>query len=319
MRYDIAALQYLYGPNTTYNAGNSVYSFDGDARYNQTIWDAGGIDTIVAVGSRSVVINLEPGNWSALGMPVTFSTRNADLSINALQPQLNDPATVFIYDTVVIENAIGGGGNDTIAGNAARNQLEGGAGNDSLAGGAGLDTAAFAGNRANYSLAKAGAGYTVAAGAADTDTLSNIERLKFADMNLAIDIEGVGAAGSTVKIIGAVFGKQFLSNQNFVGIGLNLLDGGMSYADLVGLAVGTELFAQLAGSRSNTDFVKLVYKNVVGIDADADALNLYVGILDRGELTQSSLAFLACETDLNKVSVDLVGLANSGIAFVPGG
>jgi len=45
MRYDIAAMQYLYGPNTTYNAGDTIYTFAGDARYNQTIWDAGGIDT----------------------------------------------------------------------------------------------------------------------------------------------------------------------------------------------------------------------------------------------------------------------------------
>ncbi len=319
MRYDIAALQYLYGPNTAYNAGNTVYVYDGNARYNQTIWDAGGNDTIQAVGARGAIINLAPGTWSALGMPVTFSTRNADLSLAALQPQLNDPATVFIYDTVVIENAIGGSGNDILSGNAVANRLEGGLGNDTLDGGAGIDTAVFAGSRAAYTLAKTATGYAVAAGELNTDTLVNIERLAFGDMNLAIDILGTGAAGTTAKIIGGVFGKQFLSNPNFVGIGLNLLDGGMSYADLVGLAVGTELFAQLAGSRSNTDFVKSIYKNVVGADADAGALSLYVGLLDRGEFTQSSLAFLACETDLNKISVDLVGLANTGIGFVPGG
>ena len=196
MRYDIAAMQYLYGPNTTYNAGDTVYRFDGDARFNQTIWDAGGNDTIEATGTRDVIINLQPGNWSALGMPVTFSTRNADLSLGVLQPQLNDPATVFIYDTVVIENAVGGGGNDILSGNDARNILNGGggadvlagglgndilnggAGTDSLDGGAGNDYAVLRGLATQYSLQSQGGGY-VLSGPDGNDTLANMEFLRF--------------------------------------------------------------------------------------------------------------------------------------------
>jgi len=139
MRYDIAAMQYLYGPNTTYNADDTVYTFDGNGRYNQTIWDAGGIDTIVATGTYSVTIDLGPGSWSKLGLPVTFSTRNPDLSVAELQPQLTDPFTVFIYDTVTIENAIGGDGNDVLIGNAVANWLQGGSGRDIISGQGGND------------------------------------------------------------------------------------------------------------------------------------------------------------------------------------
>ena len=137
MRYEIAAIQYLYGANMAFNAGDRVYTFDGEGRYNQTLWDGGGNDTIVATGSRNVIINLASASWSALGQPITFSTRDADLSVAPLQPQLNDAATVFIYDTVVIENATGGDGNDLLSGNAVANRLRGGLGNDSLAGEAG--------------------------------------------------------------------------------------------------------------------------------------------------------------------------------------
>jgi hypothetical protein len=91
MRWDIAALQYLYGANMAYNAGDTVYTFDGDGRYNQTLWDGGGNDTIVATGSRAVGIDLRPGHWSKLGLPLSFSTRNADNSLNAPQPQFADP------------------------------------------------------------------------------------------------------------------------------------------------------------------------------------------------------------------------------------
>jgi hypothetical protein len=50
-------------------------------------------------------------------------------------------------------------------------------------------------------------------------------------------------AGSVAKILGAVFGKQFLANKDYVVIGLNLLDAGTSYPDLVALAVRTDAFA----------------------------------------------------------------------------
>jgi hypothetical protein len=45
MLYDIAAAQFLYGANTSYNASNTTYSLTG-AKENQTIWDGGGTDTL---------------------------------------------------------------------------------------------------------------------------------------------------------------------------------------------------------------------------------------------------------------------------------
>jgi serralysin len=188
MRYDITAIQYLYGPNTTYNANDTTYIFDGNANYNMTIWDAGGSDTIVATGTRPVEIDLNADNWSKLGKPVTFSTRNADLSVAQTQLTLDDPYTVFIYDNVIIENATGGDGNDAILGNAVANQLRGGGGNDVLHGLGGTDTAVFTGSFANYQILynRALGGATVTdkrtAGLGDgVDTLKSIEKLQFAD------------------------------------------------------------------------------------------------------------------------------------------
>jgi len=186
MRYDIAAIQYLYGPNTTYNAGDTAYIFDGTANYNMTIWDAGGSDTIVATGTRPVEIDLNAGNWSKLGKPVTFSTRNADLSVAQTQPTLDDPYTVFIYDNVTIENATGGEGNDLLLGNSIANQLRGGGGSDVIDGGAGTDIAAYNGKITDYYIK-----YNRALGTATitdhrtsgdgTDSLKSIEKLQFSD------------------------------------------------------------------------------------------------------------------------------------------
>ena len=47
---------------------------------------------------------------------------------------------IGIFTTTIIENAIGGSGNDTMTGNSANNTLSGGAGADTMAGGLGNDT-----------------------------------------------------------------------------------------------------------------------------------------------------------------------------------
>jgi hypothetical protein len=310
MRWDIAALQALYGANTAYNAGDTVYTFDGDARYNQTIWDGGGNDTIVATGSRGVEIDLRPGQWSKLGLPMSFSTRNADNSLNAPQPQFGDPYTVFIYDTVTIENAVGGSGNDVLYANAVPNGLQGGGG---------IDTAVYLAPRGGFTFGRAGDGWTVSGAAGDTDTLATIERLRFTDGAVALDTAVDGNAGQVAQILRGLFGAGAVGNPAFVGIGLSLRDQGVSYADLVSLAIGTSVFEQLAGSRSNTDFVRLVYKNVVGADAPPEALAQFVGLLDSGSATQASLGLLACQLELNTQAVELVGLASTGLGFTPAG
>lgn len=58
MPYDVAAIQYLYGANTTHNSGDTEYAFSSSGRYRRTIWDGGGTDTIRIDGSGASVIDL---------------------------------------------------------------------------------------------------------------------------------------------------------------------------------------------------------------------------------------------------------------------
>ena len=199
---DIAALQHLYGANFTHNSGDSVYTFSpstsemfvngvgqGAPFANKlfvTIWDGGGEDTYdFSNFSDDLTIDLGPGGWSAiededqvtpnnsqratLGFPgssVIFARANV---FNALQYQGDDRS--------LIENAIGGSGDDVITGNAADNRLEGGAGNDSLDGEGGDDTAVF--------MLGAGADVTLTNVAmtnsanGETDSLASIENVEF--------------------------------------------------------------------------------------------------------------------------------------------
>ncbi|MBM6595822.1 M10 family metallopeptidase [Microvirga pudoricolor] len=153
MAYDIAALQALYGADFTTNAGNTVYKWDpqtGETLVNGvgqglpydntiflTLWDGGGNDTYdMSNYGSNAVIDLTPGGHSQFSFAQLASIDNGSFFVrgnvyNALQYN-DDPRSL-------IENAIGGSGNDRITGNAAANTLTGNGGNDTLEGNGGND------------------------------------------------------------------------------------------------------------------------------------------------------------------------------------
>ncbi|MCX7167908.1 MAG: M10 family metallopeptidase C-terminal domain-containing protein [Rhodocyclales bacterium] len=161
MPLDILAMQQIYGANTSYHTGDDTYTFYGpSAAMAWTIWDAGGNDTLAAGAINqynNVTLDLREGHYSQ-------------------SPTISGLSLAIAYGAV-IENAIGGDGNDTLIGNAADNHLNGGTG---------FDTAQYSGNQADYTIAKSvGYGYTVTDtnlwdGNDGTDTLFAIEHLQFA-------------------------------------------------------------------------------------------------------------------------------------------
>jgi len=85
---------------------------------------------------------------------------------------------------VVIENAIGGSGNDTITGNSADNVLRGRGGNDTIDGMAGIDTAIFSGLRSQSTLIPLDGNGVRVTGPDGADTLTNVEKLTFNDQTV---------------------------------------------------------------------------------------------------------------------------------------
>ncbi|MBP2303058.1 M10 family metallopeptidase [Azospirillum picis] len=125
MLYDIAAIQYLYGANTAYRAGDDSYRFSASSEELRTIWDAGGTDSVDASNQvLGVTINLNAGSFSSIGIKTNGGAARQNIAI--------------AYGAV-IENALGGTGSDVLLGNAEANALDGGAGNDTLSGAAGQD------------------------------------------------------------------------------------------------------------------------------------------------------------------------------------
>ncbi|MBK8458544.1 MAG: M10 family metallopeptidase C-terminal domain-containing protein [Phyllobacteriaceae bacterium] len=128
---DIIAVERLYGSSTTTRTGNTTYvynansgsavldSFAATADAFMTIHDDGGTDTI---------------NLSGYGGSQHLRMGDG-LSSNVLGGILN----LSISRGTLIENAIGGGGDDLIEGNGLANNIQGGVGIDTLHGGQGRD------------------------------------------------------------------------------------------------------------------------------------------------------------------------------------
>ncbi|MBX9575716.1 MAG: DUF4214 domain-containing protein [Caulobacteraceae bacterium] len=178
---DIAAAQRLYGANMTTRTGDTTYGFNSNADrswFNATssasvlifaVWDAGGTDTFDFSGyTQDQVIDLRQGSFSSVGAMI---------------------GNVAIAMGAVIENAIGGSGNDQFRGNSANNRITGNGGNDVIDGGLGSDTVVFAGNRSQYTITWNGQIGTVV-GPDGTDTITNVEFLQFADQTIAAAATG---------------------------------------------------------------------------------------------------------------------------------
>ena len=220
---DILAVQNIYGANTSFNAGNTVYGSHATAgslfdfkSYTTTpaftIYDAGGADTLDASGyGGAQIISLEPEVFSSIG----------DLVNN-----------IVIARGVVIEAAIGGDGADSLIGNAADNRLMGEGGADTLLGGAGRDV--LLGGAGNDSLVGGAdmdwADYTTANHALIIDlTLGTASGAGIGSDHLQEVEAAIGGAGDDSMIGGAASG-QLIGNGGadtlIAPMGEATLDGG---------------------------------------------------------------------------------------------
>lgn len=174
-------------------------------------------------------------------------------------------------------------------------------------GGVGIDTMIFDDIRSQFDIALKDKSHTIISTTEITQETVSIERLQFQDISLAIDIDG--NAGKVAKILGSVFGVDALSNKEYVGIGLNLLDEGMSYADLSALAL------KAAGASTFEEIIIKLYTNVVGVAPTVDEKFPFVALLENGA-TIGELGMIAGDSDLNISNIDLIGLSQTGIEFI---
>ena len=181
MAFDLAALQQKYGA-VDHNTSDTVYLLpdqNTSGTYYELIWDTGGNDTIEYGGDRDTVIDLRAA---------TLLYEEGGGGFVSYAATIHGGYT--IANGVMIENATGGFGNDTLTGNDADNTLQGSGGDDTLDGGNGDDTAVFAGAYSDYTITKVSdTEFTIShnnGGLDGTDTLIFVELAKFSDQTVRL-------------------------------------------------------------------------------------------------------------------------------------
>ena len=198
----------------------------------------------------------------------------------------------------------GTGGGNPITGTSGNDTLMATSSNDTIDGGGGTDTVFFGSARSNYTVTRTSTGYTVKAnnGSGGTDTLTNVEKLEFADanplkVNLTVQSAAAGIAAADLKLLQELYvaffnrvpdadGLEYWIGQFKAGMSVNSIadafyNAGTQYTYLTGYSA----------TMSNADFVNVVYKNVLGRTggADAEGLAYWTGALASGKETKGSL------------------------------
>lgn len=271
--------------------GFSLYIIDGGA----------GTDTVFA-DTRSTGFTVSPIDSS--GMVTVAGASGTTLKLTNVEK-------MAFKDGKVITLPVASAGPTLINGTSGNDKLTGTAGNNSIDGGAGIDSVLMKSiNKAAMGITKTANGLTLSSTSTGTDTLTNVERLEFADGAVAFDLNG--NAGKTAKLLGAVFGKQSVSNKEYVGIGLRELDAGMSYEALAKLAID----ARLGANADKATIVNTLYTNVAGTPPSTADLNEFVKLLDNGTFTVASLTVFAADHQLNQDNISLVGLSQTGLDYL---
>ena len=284
--FDIAALQYIYGPNPTVRSGNDTYTVSESS--SNFIWDGAGTDTLDLSGAKQGgSFYLTPGYWGYFG--------------NAPASSITSAGQVTINFGTQLENLTGSNFADKLYGNELDNMITGGAGNDTIDGGQGTDSVKFLDSLTHYKIIRTTSGYQVSDtwGTNGTDALTQIESLQFSDKNINLLVQdkaaSMGSAQTTqlLELYVALFNRvpdadgmsywldQVKAGQSFNQIAESFYNAGVAYSQLTGFS----------STMSNADFINVIYKNVLGRKngADAGGLSHWEGALLRGEASRPSL------------------------------
>lgn len=193
-------------------------------------------------------------------------------------------------------------------------------------GGANVDTLRLAGNPADYSLQfSTGTGATnhlhnLHASSAQVGNLdfAGVERLRFDNVSLALDVRPDQAGGKAAEMLGAVLGLAGLNDKANAGWLLTQFDKGVTLLGVAQLLLNNGYLAGKAGAASAADapaIVRYVYTNVHGQAPLPTTLDALLAPITSHTTTLAQwVADMAASSD-NQVHVQLTGYLQNGLAY----
>jgi hypothetical protein len=218
------------------------------------------------------------------------------VGVNAAGTSAPANAAVYVCNTPPAANYTG----LTLTGTSANEQLVSGISNDTIDGGPGFDTVIYQCNKDSFTVTKTANGWTVSSKAEGIDTLTNVERIKFGNETLALDISGV--AGQAYRIYQAAFNR--VPDNGGLKYWISQMDAGMSQLEVAARFVDSDEFRALYGANpTNAEFLTRLYSNVLHRTPDPGGYAWWLGELDAGRYNKVTALAGFSESPENQAGV----------------
>ena len=265
---------------------------------------------VVSAGSPvSLTSTCNPGASSYAWTNSGFSSTASGGTVSPTQPTIYTvigtnsagssaaaTAAVYVCNTPPSQNYPG----LTLTGGAAAEQFASGIANDSIDGAAGVDTVIYQCNRSSFTITKTTSGWTVSSAAEGLDTLTNVERIKFGNETLALDISG--NAGQAYRVYQAAFNR--VPDNGGLKFWISAMDGGASLKDVAAAFMTSTEFQGLYGTApTNENFVTKLYTNILHRTPDAGGYAYWVNALNTKLITQADALVFLSESTENQAGV----------------
>jgi subtilisin-like proprotein convertase family protein len=258
-------------------------------------------DDFSASGSQAFILRDDSGIDAINAAAVTAASI---IDLSGQQVSMIDGRQVLIAPGTVIENAMGGDGNDLLIGNAADNVLwggrgddvlKGGAGNDILLpgagknnidGGAGFDTIRLNGNLEDWTVSSNEKQVSITSfSLGSSNAVIDVERYIFDD--LTIEYNSNGSAAKAYRIFEATFDRTpDLSGLSFW---VNQLDKGSDLRHVAKGFMDSAEFKTVFGQADDSAFVEALYIHVQNRRPDDGGLTFWVDQLQSQALTRADV------------------------------
>ena len=192
-------------------------------------------------------------------------------------------------------------GGDTLLGSNQADRFISGDGSDRFTGNGGVDTVQMHGEKANHTITTYNGVVTVKDNtlADGTDTLLGISYIQFADKSLTFDIDG--NAGQAYRLYQAAFDR--VPDQGGLGYWINQMDSGVGLSQVATGFINSAEFKSLYGNNpSNSEFVTLLYDNVLHRAPDTGGYDYWMNELTHGTTREQALIGFSESTE-NKVAL----------------
>jgi len=264
-------------------------------------------------------------------VPLTFNLKsvneNNDQFIDFYKFQSNPDGSNVM--TLLIGNGpVGSGGkesevkngsiyDDSLLGSVLNDMMFGNEGNDRIDGGSGIDTADYDGLSSQFTIRISGGFFIITdnKGASGTDTLTNIERLKFSDGCLALDVGAAQNAGQAYRVYKAAFDRT--PDGGGLGYWIAQMDKGMDVVEVAARFIDSPEFRALYGQNpSIAEFLTKVYTNVLDRAPDTAGLAWWINEMKTNP-SKSWQKVLADFSESPENQTGVASLIGNGITYEP--